>query len=306
MFIRQFNYLVALERERHFGRAAKACNVSQPALSAAIRNMEQELGLAIVLRRGRSFDGFTAEGERVLRWTRQILSDWTSLRQEATDARSDLTGDLRMGAIPTALPVVWLLTEACLRVQPGIHHIVNSLSTADIMRRLDEFDLDVGLTYLEDERLARFKVMPLYRERYFLLARNGSLPDVTSTVSWEAASRLPLCLLTSNMQNRQIINDAFRRARVEVKPRVETDSVIALYSHVRHAGLFSIVPHSLLSLFEMHQGVETILLTPELGRQIGLIALSHEPVSPVVTAAWSVFQNCGLQARLDALINGAY
>jgi DNA-binding transcriptional LysR family regulator len=108
------------------------------------------------------------------------------------------------------------------------------------------------------------------------------------------------------MQNRQIINDAFWRARVEVKPRVETDSVIALYSHVRHAGLFSIVPHSLLSLFEMHQGVETILLTPELGREIGLIALSHEPVSPVVTAAWSIFQDCRLQERLDALINGAY
>ncbi len=306
MFIRQLNYLVALERERHFGRAAKACNVSQPALSAAIRNMEQELGLAIVQRRGRSFDGFTAEGERVLRWTRQILSDWTSLRQEATDARSDLSGDLRMGAIPTALPVVWLLTEACLRAQPGIHHIVNSLATTEIIRRLDEFDLDIGLTYLEDERLARFNVMPLYRERYFLLARKGSLPDVASTMSWEAAARLPLCLLTSNMQNRQIINGAFRRARVEVKPRVETDSVIALYSHVRHAGLFSIVPHSLLSLFEMHQGVESIILTPELGREIGLIALSHEPVSPVVTAAWAIFQNCRLQERLDALINGAY
>jgi hypothetical protein len=71
---------------------------------------------------------------------------------------------------------VWLLTEACLRARPGIHHIVNSLATMEIIRRLDEFDLDIGLTYLEDERLARFNVMPLYRERYFLLARKGSLP----------------------------------------------------------------------------------------------------------------------------------
>ena len=306
MFIRQFNYLVALERERHFGRAAKACNVSQPALSAAIRNMEQELGLELVQRRGRSFERFTAEGERVLRWTRQILADWSSLRQEAADARSDLSGNLRMGAIPTALPVTWLLTEPCLRAHPGIDHIVTSLSTTEIIRRLDNFELDIGLTYLEDERLAHFKILPLYRERYFLLARKGAAPGTGATISWKEAAALPLCLLTGNMQNRQIIDEAFQRARVDIKPRVETDSVIALYSHVRHAGLFSIVPHSMLSLFEMHQGVETVLVTPELGRDIGLIALKHEPESPLVAAVWSTFQTCNLQASLDALINAAY
>ncbi len=67
MLIRQLNYLVALAREQHFGRAAQACNVSQPALSGAIRSIERELGMTIV-QRGQRFGGFTSDGERVLGW----------------------------------------------------------------------------------------------------------------------------------------------------------------------------------------------------------------------------------------------
>ncbi|HEY0230583.1 MAG TPA: LysR family transcriptional regulator [Dokdonella sp.] len=306
MFVRQLTYLVALSRERHFGRAAETCSVSQPALSAAIRNMEDELGLPIVQRRGRSFEGFTPEGERLLGWARQILADWSNLRQEAAGAREGLSGRLRMGAIPTALPVVWLLTEACLSVHPRIDHVVHSLSTTEIIRQLDGFELDIALTYLEDERLAHFDVMPLFRERYVLLARKGALREQPATISWQHAAELPLCLLTDNMQNRQIIDDAFKRAGAVARPRVETDSVIALYSHVRHAGLFSIVPHSLLSLFEMHDGVDTIPLVPELGRSIGLVARDRDPPSPLLTAAWTIFRGCDLQDRFDALISGAY
>jgi DNA-binding transcriptional LysR family regulator len=65
MFIRQLDYLVTLAREQHFARAADICNVSQPALSSAIRSLEEELGLVIV-KRGRRFLGFTEDGERVL------------------------------------------------------------------------------------------------------------------------------------------------------------------------------------------------------------------------------------------------
>jgi DNA-binding transcriptional LysR family regulator len=306
MFIRQLNYLVALAREKHFGRAAESCSVSQPALSAAIRNMEDELGLPIVQRRGRSFEGFTPEGERLLGWARQILNDWSNLRQEASGARHELKGDLRMGAIPTTLPVVWLLTEACLAVHPGIDHIVHSLATNEIIRRIDSFEIDIAVMYLEDDRLARFDVMPLYRERYVLLARRGSLRGHPATITWAEVAALPLCLLTSNMQNRQIIDGAFRQAGAQPKPRVETDSVIALYSHVRHAGLFSVVPHSLLSLFEMHDGIDTIPIIPELNRSIGLVAHDRDPASPLLAAAWSVFRGCDLQDRFDALISGAY
>jgi hypothetical protein len=84
---------------------------------------------------------------------------------------------------------------------------------------------------------------------------------------------------------------------------LETDSVFALYAHVRCSGLCSVVPHSLLNLFEMRQEVAAIPLVPELSRTIGLIARRQEQPLPVAEAAWAIAARLDLQARFDALIN---
>ena len=76
--IRQLEYLLALARERHFGRAASACHVSQPTLSVAIRKLEHELDVVIVLR-GQRFEGFTPEGQRVVTWAHRILAERNEL-----------------------------------------------------------------------------------------------------------------------------------------------------------------------------------------------------------------------------------
>src|SRR6218665_284608 len=104
MFIRQLNYVVALAREQHFGRAAAACNVSQTDLSGAIRSLEQELGIVIV-QRGLRFQGFTRVGERVLAWASLVLAYCEGLRQDARAGENDPVGILRMGAIPASLPL---------------------------------------------------------------------------------------------------------------------------------------------------------------------------------------------------------
>ena len=176
MFIRQLEYLVTLARERHFARAAEACNVSQPALSGAIRHLEEELGVNIV-ERGQRFVGFTEDGERILGWARQAIAAWDGLRQEASISRTRLSGTLRFGAIPTTMPIVSLLTGPYWDAYPDIRQTVRSLSNEEIIRRLDDFELDIGLTYLEDQKLERFRVLPLYRERYVLLARDAASLD---------------------------------------------------------------------------------------------------------------------------------
>jgi DNA-binding transcriptional LysR family regulator len=95
MFIRQLDYLVTLARDRHFARAAEACNVSQPALSGAIRHLEEELGVNIV-ERGQRFVGFTEDGERILGWARQAIAAWDGLRQEASISRTRLRARLEI------------------------------------------------------------------------------------------------------------------------------------------------------------------------------------------------------------------
>lgn len=302
MFIRQVHYLLALAKTGHFGRAAEACHVSQPALSTAIQHLEEELGVTIV-RRGQRFQGFTPEGERLLQWARLLVRDWEGMRQEAALCGRQLTGTLRIGAIPTALAVTPLFTEPYQAECPGVAIQLLSLCAEELIRRLDRFELDLGLTYLEDPRLKGFRTLPLYRERHVLLARDPDLPLAGGQLGWADVAGLPLCLLTPNMQNRHLIDAAFREAGVTPRVMVETDSVFALYAHVRCAGLYSVVPHSLLSLFEMRQEVTAIPLHPELSRSIGFISRVQDPVPPVPESAWNVAARLDLQVRLDALIN---
>ncbi len=305
MFMRQLEYLVALAREKHFARAAEVCCVSQPALSTGIRHLEEELGVSIV-QRGQRYVGLSPEGERILDWAKQTLAAWEGLRQEASSAKTELSGTLRLGAIPTTTPIVPFLTGPYRAAFPGLHQLVTSESSEDIIRRLDDFDLDLGLTYLEDQRLAGFRTCPLYTERYVLLAESAQSVDGRTEMTWAEAARLPLCLLTANMQNRRIISAAFRRARAQPNVVIETDSMFALYSHVLCAEVFTIVPHSMLPLLDMRHELTAVSLTPTLNRAIGLIALEQDPLPPIVAAAWSVTQSLDLATLFDALISGVY
>ncbi|MCB5187908.1 LysR family transcriptional regulator [Methylobacillus caricis] len=305
MFIRQITYLIALAKTEHFGRAAQSCNVSQPALSSAIQHLEEELGVTII-QRGQRFQKFTPEGERLLMWAQRLVADWESMKEEAFRFNNLLSGVLRIGVIPTTTSVLPLITGPYQAAHSGVHLKLLSLSGEEIARQLDAFELDLGITYLEYPGLQGFRILPLYRERYVLLTRSTGEFSPDKALSWSEIAALPLCLLDGSMQNRRIINAAFRDAGVTPNVVVETNSVFALYSQVRCAGLYSIVPHSLLSLFEMRQEVTAIPLSPELSRQIGLIAPKNHLLPPVLEEFWSVTQALDLQTRFDKLITGVY
>jgi DNA-binding transcriptional LysR family regulator len=280
VLLRQLRYLTALADERHFARAAESCNVTQPTLSSGIKQLEEELGL-LVVRRGQRFQGFTPEGERVLGWARRILSDCDSLEQEASGLREGLVGRLRLGAIPTTLPVVSGLTSPFALQHPRVVITVLSLTSADIQAGLDDFSLDAGLTYLESEPLMGVRAFPLYSERYFLFtAANGPFHERRS-VSWKEAAEAPLCLLTPDMQNRRILNAHFRDAGAAVRPQIETNSVITLCSHLRSGHWSSVLPQTFLSLFGAPSGSRAIpLVDPDVSHSIGLVVPDREPLTP--------------------------
>ncbi len=107
--IDKLDFILALAREKHFGRAAEACGVTQPTLSAGVKQLEEQMGVLLV-NRGSRFQGFTPEGERVLDWARRIVGDTRAMREEINALRHGLTGQLRIAAIPTALAMVAALT----------------------------------------------------------------------------------------------------------------------------------------------------------------------------------------------------
>ncbi|WP_437882820.1 LysR family transcriptional regulator [Pseudomonas sp. LRF_L74] len=301
MFIRQLNYLVALAQEKHFGRAAAACHVSQPALSGAIRSIEEELGIVIV-QRGRRFEGFTKDGERVLAWARRVLADCEGLRQDARADENDPVGVLRMGVIPAALPLVPMLTQCCLGRYPRMRHEIHTLSAEEILRKINEFELDLGLSYMDDQRLANYSASTVLREHYVLVAASETMFDSTEPVSWEQVSALPLCMLTTNLQCRRGIDDVFATKALTIRPQVETDSLTALCAHIRHAGFYSILPHSILCQADIVGQLCVRPLSPGLQRDIGLIVRDQSVQGPLLEAALRSFDSLDLQAWADSFL----
>jgi len=98
----KLEFFIALAHERHFGRAAGVCGVTQPTLSAGIKQLEESFGVLLV-NRGSRFVGLTAEGERALEWARRIVADTRAMRDEIRSLNEGLVGHLRIAAVPTAL-----------------------------------------------------------------------------------------------------------------------------------------------------------------------------------------------------------
>lgn len=281
MIIRQLIYLDALAREKHFRRAAEACHVSQPTLSAAIVQLEEELGVLIV-ERGRRFQGLTKEGEVVLAHARRILAEADMMKESIAELRDGVSGRIRLGAIPTALPMIAHITAPFSERYPTVSLTVLSLTSNEIQARIDNFELDVGLTYLDNEPLDRVISKPIYQEAYVLLTReDGPLGD-RDTISWAEAAEQKLCLLTADMQNRRIIDGIFRSVGHSPRAAIETNSIFNLCSHAGIQGVSSIVSLQLLEFFGVPLGTKALpLVEPDAQRTIGLIVADRQPFAPL-------------------------
>ncbi len=289
MDIRQLNYLVALAREKHFTRAAEACNITQPTLSARIRQLEDELGVPIV-ERGQRYIGLTREGATVLKWAQVILDAGQSMTQELGAMGQGLSARLKIGVIPTALLATPRITELMRRLHPRLEFTIRSLSSVEILGGLKDHALDAGVTYLDNEPITGLKALTLYRETYRLVVRADHALATAASVTWKDAAALPLCLLNPEMQNRRIIDGIFRRAGAEPVCHVETTSISNILAHVRTANLAGIVPADFLTGLGPLAGIAACPLTePEVSHAIGLVALDRDPPAPAVAA---LFQAC--------------
>lgn len=170
--IDKLEFFIALAKTEHFGRAAEECGVTQPTLSAAIRQLEDMLGVVLV-QRGSRFQGLTPEGQRVLEWARRIVGDSRTMREEMRTTRQGLSGHLKIAVIPTALAMVARLTTPFRDKHPNVTFSVLSRTSLEVLAMLADFEIDVGITYLDNEPLGRVAMVPLYEERYQLITSAG-------------------------------------------------------------------------------------------------------------------------------------
>jgi DNA-binding transcriptional LysR family regulator len=282
--IDKLEFLLALAREKHFGRAAEACGVTQPTLSAGIKQLEESMGVLLV-NRGSRFHDLTPEGERVLDWARRIVGDTRNMRDEIKSLRHGLTGRLRLAAIPTALAMVAALTTPFRERHPNVQFTIWSRTSADVLALLENLEIDAGVTYLDNEPLGRVNTIPLYRERYRLLTSADAPLGNRDEVSWAELADVPLCLLTPDMQNRRIIDRLLMTAGAESRPMLESDSMILLFAHVRTGRWASVMPAKLAETLGLTETMRAIpIVDPDEVHTIGLVVPEREPMTPLTKA----------------------
>jgi DNA-binding transcriptional LysR family regulator len=269
--IDKLEFLLALTREKHFGRAAEACGVTQRTLSAGIKQLEESMGVLLV-NRGSRFHGLTPEGERVLDWARRIVGDTRNMRQEINSLRHGLTGRLRLAAIPTALAMVAALTTPFRERHPNVQFTIFSRTSMDVLALLENLEIDAGITYLDNEPLGRVNTVPLYRESYRLLTSADAPLGNRDSVTWAELADVPLCLLTPDMQNRRIIDRLLMSAGAGSRPMLESDSMILLFAHVRTGRWASVMPAKLAETLGLTETMRAIpIFEPDEVHTIGLV-----------------------------------
>jgi DNA-binding transcriptional LysR family regulator len=282
--IDKLEFLLALAREKHFGRAAEACGVTQPTLSAGVKHLEEQMGVLLV-KRGSRFQGFTPEGERVLEWARRIVGDSRAMREDISALRHGLSGRLRIAAIPTALAMVAAITTPYRDRHPNVQFTVYSRTSLEILDLLENLEIDAGITYIGNEPIGRVSIVPLYQEHYRLVTSADAPLGDRDSVTWAEVSQVPLCLLTPDMQNRRIINRLLKSAGGESRPTLESDSMILLFSHVRTGRWASVMPEKIAQTLGLSEPIRAIpILQPDAVQTIGLVVPQREPMTPTTAA----------------------
>jgi DNA-binding transcriptional LysR family regulator len=282
--IDKLEFVIALAREQHFGRAAETCNVSQPTLSAGIKQLEDTFGVLLV-QRGSRFRGFTTEGERVLEWARRIVADTRAMRQEVDALKRGLAGHVQIAAIPTALAMTAMLTTPYRAKHPNVRFTIVSRNSIQVLSMLENLEVDAGLTYVDNEPLGHVNTIPLYHEEYRLLTSSSGELGNREHVTWAEVGKVPLCLLTPDMQNRRIIDRLLRSAGAEPSPTLESNSMIVLFAHVRTGKWASIMPAKLAETLGLTESVRSIpIIEPAATQAIGLVIPDRDPTTPLIKA----------------------
>lgn len=277
MLIRHLDFFVTLAEEAHFGRAAELCGVSQPALSLAIRKLEEELGSALIVR-GQRFQGLTAEGEKVLIWGRQILSDYCNLQADLSGRRKGgLTGVLRLGVSPSAMPVTPDFSAHFERRNPLARVRIAALSMAEIQAGLADFTLDGGIGWMPARRIKgdQTQQVPLWQAGIKFACRSDHPFAEGGPISLADAVTQPLCL----------IEDLPPGLRLTVQPAILGAGLDAVLAHLRSGAWCSLVPDAFAGLLHEADDIRLIELSDLAeAHAIGGLFIPRSPQTPMVRA----------------------
>jgi DNA-binding transcriptional LysR family regulator len=299
--IKHLQYLVALSKERHFGRAASLLGISQPALSQVVQQLEKHFGVPIAQRHQTGLQGFTREGENILAWARQVIAEHDRLvNVTGTEYQPDMRGRLRLALAPVTMSIVSLLTTPFADRYPNIQISILSRTLRDLERDFRNFDVDVGVSYLDAVEQPGLRPYLLYKESYYLLVPDGHYLSDRRSIDWREVGELPLCLLVPELQNRVVLNNIFAQVGVTPRAVIETDCSLGLFAHMRSNKWLTVVPHSYFYLLGDWGYIRSIpIVNPVVTSTIGILIQERNPIPPVIQAFLEVAEDAKVGQHLD-------
>lgn len=280
MNLQQLEYIVAVDRQRHFAKAAESSFVTQPTLSMMVQKLEEELGVRI-FERGRKPVVPTREGEEIIQRARQILAEVGHLREYTASLSGEISGELRLGIIPTLAPYLLpLFLKSFSETYPKLKIHIREAITDDIMRQLRRGEMDMGLlaTPLSDPGIAEY---PVFQEEFFAyVAQNEGFPQKKYVLPAHIDPSKLWLLQEGHCLRNQIFNLCELKNSVDFGMAVqyEAGSIETLINLVDHHGGITIIPQLATLHLRPHQKKNLREFNfPKPVREISLVTAQNFP-----------------------------
>jgi LysR family hydrogen peroxide-inducible transcriptional activator len=290
----QLEYLVALDQHRHFGKAAKACHVSQPTLSMQLQKLEAELGVALF---DRSLQPLlpTADGEPLIAQARVVLSEARRLANLSKEDQKEVKGELRLGVIPTVAPyLIPLFIEHMANTYPKLNLLIDELQTDQILSALDQERIDVGLlaTPLKVEGLEEEK---LFLEPFYLYVNTAHPLAKKKYISEEDLDGSEMWLLTEGhcLRSQILRFCSLRSSRPVLKNvRFEAGNLETLQRLVESGSGYTLIPWLAAQRNHPDNTVFRPFKSPAPQRQISLVWRRAQLKRRAISALAQTIQAC--------------
>jgi LysR family hydrogen peroxide-inducible transcriptional activator len=271
MTVQQLRYIVTLDQERHFARAAELCSVTQPGLTIQLKNLEEEIGVKI-FDRSRVPLKPTAIGEEIIEKARKVLREIDSIQNLVVDKKNDLKGTLKVGVISTLSPyLVPLFIRQLEQAVPKMKFAIKEASTGDLINDLETGRLDVAIMATPTGS-PYLKEFPVFQEPFVAYLHNGHPGIKEKYYQLREQDKFELLLLQEEYcynaqlldicdKNKKKINDTFS---------YDINSIEMLKNMVRASLGFAIVPW-LSVMNELEEGYCKPFREPIPVREISLV-----------------------------------
>ncbi|RZJ68656.1 MAG: hydrogen peroxide-inducible genes activator [Flavobacterium sp.] len=244
MTLQQLKYIIALDEERHFARAADACMVTQPGLTIQLKNLEEEIGIKIFDRNKVPLTP-TKDGIEIISRARKILREADGIRDFVVDRKNTLEGNVKLGVISTLSPyLIPLFIKAMREVAPKVHFIISEMPTGLLVRGLETGEIDIALMATPTGH-SNLKEHLIFREPFIAYLNDGHPQSANEFYDLEPSDKSELLLLQNEFcYNAQLLDicDISDAGRITEKFSFGISSIETLKNLVR-AGLgFAIIP----------------------------------------------------------------